>query len=152
MSAVAFLDFDQELHASRYRAGEEALALLARASRLVGGRRRGGRVLVQTRSPSHPVLAAAQRGSSSWLPAVERPVRKALRLPPYTALAVLSGPGAAELASRLEGLQATEVEISPQDSERFAVRAPSARQLSDALAATGHPEEVARVEVGPVRF
>ena len=44
--AVAFLDFDAELLAPRLRAGEEALALLARAARLVGaepaGRRRPG--------------------------------------------------------------------------------------------------------------
>ncbi|MEO6628159.1 MAG: hypothetical protein ABIP03_06265, partial [Aquihabitans sp.] len=50
--AVAFLDFDQELLALRYRAAEQALGLLARAGRIVrrgsGGR---GRVLVQTRTP-----------------------------------------------------------------------------------------------------
>jgi len=40
VDGVAFLDFDQELLAPRFRAAEEALALLARASRLVGGRRR----------------------------------------------------------------------------------------------------------------
>ncbi|MEZ5178874.1 MAG: hypothetical protein R2746_11525 [Acidimicrobiales bacterium] len=33
--AVAFLDFDQELLAPLYRAGEQALALLARAARVV---------------------------------------------------------------------------------------------------------------------
>ena len=33
---VAFLDFDQELLAPRYRAAEEALALLVLASRLLG--------------------------------------------------------------------------------------------------------------------
>ena len=38
--AVAFLDFDQELLAPRYRAAEQALALLARAARLVGRPRR----------------------------------------------------------------------------------------------------------------
>ena len=37
--AVAFLDFDQELLAPRHTAGEQALALLARAARLVGGAR-----------------------------------------------------------------------------------------------------------------
>ena len=38
---------------------EQALVLLARASRVVGGRR--GRVAVQTRSPDHAVIAAALR-------------------------------------------------------------------------------------------
>ena len=43
--AVAFLDFDQELLAPRYRAAEQALGLLARAARVVGrqGRRRPAR-------------------------------------------------------------------------------------------------------------
>src|SRR5262249_32038650 len=43
VGTVVFLDFDQELLAPRYRAGEQALALLARASRVVGGRAGRGR-------------------------------------------------------------------------------------------------------------
>ncbi len=35
---VVFLDFDQELHAPRYRAAEQAMWLLVRAARLLGGR------------------------------------------------------------------------------------------------------------------
>ena len=35
---VAFLDFDQELLAPRYRAAEQAFGLLARAARLIGGK------------------------------------------------------------------------------------------------------------------
>ena len=38
---VAFLDFDQELLAPRYRAGEEAMSLLIQAARLVGERDKG---------------------------------------------------------------------------------------------------------------
>jgi primosomal protein N' (replication factor Y) (superfamily II helicase) len=102
IGAVVFLDFDQELLGPRYRAGEEALALLARASRLVGGRRLGGRVLVQTRAPTHPVIEAALLADPDRLLASEEPVRRALRLPPFAALALLSGPGAAELAGVLE--------------------------------------------------
>ena len=90
--AVAFVDFDQELLAPRVRAGEEALALLAHASRLVGGRR--GRVLVQTRIPDHPAIRAAVRADPGVLASDEWEVRRALRLPPVTAVAVVSGPGA----------------------------------------------------------
>ncbi len=104
VGAVAFLDFDQELLAPRFRAGEEALALLARASRLVGGRQRAGKVLVQTRAPSHPVIEAAVLADPGRLAASEEAVRKALRLPPFSALAVLSGPGARELAGALTAL------------------------------------------------
>ena len=58
---VAFLDFDQELLAPRYRAAEQALGLLARAARRVGPVTGGGRLLVQTRLPDHEVLEAARR-------------------------------------------------------------------------------------------
>ena len=102
VGVVAFVDFDQELLAPRYRAGEEALALLSRASRIVGGRQHGGRVLVQTRVPAHPVVEAALLADPGRLLMSEEPVRKALRLPPFAALALLSGPGAAELAGVLE--------------------------------------------------
>ena len=57
--AVAFLDFDSELLAPRFRAGEEALGA---AGPGVAARRwatAGGRVLVQTRVPDHPVIDAA---------------------------------------------------------------------------------------------
>ncbi|HEV7687611.1 MAG TPA: hypothetical protein VGQ80_13630, partial [Acidimicrobiia bacterium] len=40
--AVAFLDLDAELLAPRYRAAEEAMALVTRAARLLGDRSKGG--------------------------------------------------------------------------------------------------------------
>ena len=90
--AVAFVDFDQELLAARVKAGEESLALLAHASRLVGGR--DGHVLVQTRLPDHPVVQAALLADPGLLNAAEMAVRTALRLPPVTAVALVSGPAA----------------------------------------------------------
>jgi primosomal protein N' (replication factor Y) (superfamily II helicase) len=162
VGAVAFLDFDQELLASRYRAAEEALALLARASRLVGGRQRAGKVLVQTRAPGHPVIEAALLADPGRLAASEQPVRKALRLPPFAALAVLSGPGARELAGalekpdgplkRLDGAPDEPVELSELADERWVVRAADHASLADALVAAGRPSERVRIEVDPVRF
>jgi primosomal protein N' (replication factor Y) len=172
VGAVAFLDFDQELLAARYRAGEEALALLARASRLVGGRQRAGKVLVQTRAPSHPVIEAALLADPGRLATSEEAVRKALRLPPFSALAILSGPGARELASALRGgftgdlpgdrveldgvpagdLPGERVELSELGDDRWVVRAADHASLADALAAVGRPSERVRVDVDPVRF
>jgi len=163
VGAVAFLDFDQELLASRYRAGEEALALLARASRLVGGRQRAGKVLVQTRAPGNPVIEAALLADPGRLAASEEPVRKALRLPPFAALAVLSGPGARELAGALEKLDGATapvhrevpgepLELSELADGRWVVRAADHASLADALAAAGRPSERVRIEVDPVRF
>ncbi len=163
VGAVAFLDFDQELLAPRYRAGEEALALLARASRLVGGRQRDGKVLVQTRVPGHPVIEAALLADPGRLAASEEAVRKALRLPPFAALAVLSGPGARELADALEKLDvakvtrhgqtaAERVELSEVGEDRWVVRASDHANLADALAAVGRPSERVRIDIDPVRF
>ncbi|HXW79384.1 MAG TPA: hypothetical protein VEJ84_07780, partial [Acidimicrobiales bacterium] len=155
--AVAFLDFDQELLAPRYRAGEQALALLARASRIVGGRTTsGGAVVVQTRLPSHPVIVAAAAADPARLAAEEEPVRKALRFPPYAALAALVGPGAAELASSLaeagDREPAAAVEVNPLADDHWLVRGANYEHLANMLATTPRPTNRVRVEVGPVRF
>jgi primosomal protein N' (replication factor Y) (superfamily II helicase) len=108
--AVVFLDFDQHLLAPRLRAHQEAMALLARASRLAGGRRaRGerapGRVVVQTRLPDHPVLTAAAVADPGRLADHEMEIRRQLRFPPVTALAAVSGPVAPEFIERLRATQ-----------------------------------------------
>ena len=152
VDAVVFLDFDQELLAPRYRASEEAIGLLARASRLVEGRWRGGRVLVQTRTPTHPVVKAALLADPGLVSSAERPVRRALRLPPYSAIALLSGPGAKIMAADLAAAS-TELEVSgPDNGGRFLARAPDHDRLADALATCPRPRERVRVEVGPSRF
>ncbi|MGD0743089.1 MAG: hypothetical protein ABSA31_07385 [Acidimicrobiales bacterium] len=155
-SAVAFLDFDQELLAPRYRAGEEALALLALASRLVGGRGaaaggRSGPVVVQTRIPEHEVLRAAGLGLPGPCAAAEAARRGDLGLPPYRAVAVVSGPGAEQCASRL-GASPHGPEVARLSPDRFLVRADDPQQLADELAGAGLPLEGVRVEIDPVRL
>jgi primosomal protein N' (replication factor Y) len=148
---VAFLDFDQELLAPRYRAGEQALALLARAGRLVGGRRdRGGRVAVQTRSPSHEVIQAALHGDPARVADAERQRRSVLRFPPETALAAVSGPQAGELIERLATGSGVEI-VGPSDG-RWLLRAADHATLADALAGAGRPPGRLRVEVDPRRL
>ncbi|MGH9099079.1 MAG: hypothetical protein ACRDV8_02490, partial [Acidimicrobiales bacterium] len=124
-AAVAFLDFDQHLLAPRFNASEEALALLARAGRLTGGRP-GGVVLVQTRLPDHEVVRAAALGDPGLV--TELDLRRQLRLPPFAALAAVRGPERPELAG---------VEVSPLPDGRWLVRAPDHRALCDALAPLG---------------
>ena len=89
-SVVALLDFDQELLAPRYRASEEALALLVRAARLVGPRQRGGRLLIQTRLPDHAVVQAALHADPARLSVPDGERRELLRLPPTRAMAAIS--------------------------------------------------------------
>lgn len=147
--AVVFLDFDQELLAPRYRAGEQALALLARASRLVRGREHNGRVLVQTRWPDHPVLMAALHANPDVLVAADRPVRAELGFPPEVALARVSGAGAEEYATGLGAVSSLDVR-GPADGA-WLVRAPDNAVLADGLAAVPRPAARTRVEVDPLR-
>jgi primosomal protein N' (replication factor Y) len=153
VSVVAFLDIDQELLAARYRAGEQALALLARASRLVGGRAGGARVLVQTRVPGHEVLDAALHADPGRLAAAESERRAALGFPPFAALGAVSGDGAGDFAAALAAAPAgSSLEVlGPDDGGRYLLRAPTHQQLCDALAATPRPSGRLRVEVDPLR-
>jgi primosomal protein N' (replication factor Y) (superfamily II helicase) len=150
---VAFLDFDQELLAPRFRAGEQALWLLVRAARLVGPRSGGGRMLVQTRLPRHEVLEAAVRADPGLLSAAEEPRRRLLKLPPYSALGALTGDRPALDAASV-ALRQTGVQVSDSGRAGLLVRAPTPEALADALAealAAGRPAGRLRAEVDPLR-
>lgn len=150
---VAFLEFDSEMLAPRFRASEQALALLVRAGRLAP------EVLVQTFVPDHPVLRAARAGDPDIVTATERERRLRLGLPPYGALALVSGTGAADLVARLpvarlplaEG--GVEVgEFGGVGVERFLVRSGAWMSLGEVLnAAERTPGARVRVEVDPPR-
>ncbi len=148
--AVCFVELDQELLAPRVGAAEQALALLARAARLVGPRSAGGRVLVQTRLPRHPAVLAALHGDPARLASDERPVREALGFPPFTALARISGAAAAAFVDALAGRP--EVDVGEPADGRWLVRAPTTAALCNALAATSRPSGRLRVEVDPPRL
>ena len=77
--------------------------------------------------------------------------RAALRLPPETALAVVSGAAAAAFVDQLVALERPAVEVLGPSDGRWLVRAPDQAVLSDALAAAGRPPGRLRVEVDPRR-
>ena len=151
VAAVVFLDFDQELLAPRQRASEQALALLARGARLAGGRRDGGRLVVQTRQPDHPVVQAAVLADPSIVATAEREQRRALALPPCGAQAKVSGAGAETFIAALRAAADTAVGIRGPVGGHFLLRAPSHEPLLDLLARTPRPAERLRVEVDPLR-
>jgi len=155
---VAFLEFDSELLAPRFRAGEQALALIARAARLVAGPdgalrgdRAPGRVLVQTRQPRHPVLEAAVSADPGVLAAAESAMREALGLPPFSALAVVSGAAADVYGAALRSAAPPGVQVTGPVDAAWSVRAPDHASLCDLLASVPRPAGRLRVEVDPVR-
>ena len=146
---VVFLEFDQELLAPRTRAAEQAMALLVRAARLLGCRADGGRLVVQTRQPDHEVLQAALHADPGRLVAEESARRRVLDLPPFSALAQVSGPEAAEFVRRLGRPSGIDV-LGPRDGA-WLVRAPDPGRLADVLAAVERPAGRLRIEVDPHR-
>jgi primosomal protein N' (replication factor Y) len=146
---VAFLDFDRELLAPRYRSGEQAMALLARAARLVGPRARGGRILVQTFLPQHVVLQAAVQADPGRLADDERKHREALGLPPFGAYAEISGTGSDEFVASLPEAEGVVVAAT---GDGFVARGPDWMTLGEVLSHGERPPgSRLRVAVDPPR-
>ena len=147
LAAVVFVDLDQELMAPRIRATDEAMSLLALASRLVRGRQ--GRVVIQTRLPEHPVVEAAVLADPELALAGQDELRRLLRFPPYAAIALVHGGGAPDWVAQLEGVDVS----GPDQDGRWMVKAADSVRLCDALAAVPRPVTGSlRVAVDPARI
>ena len=152
--AVVFLDLDQELLAPRYRAAEQAFGLVARAARAVAASARtpgrgGGRLVLQTRSPDHEVVQAAVHADPSRVSDAERDRRQLLHLPPYAAMAEVSGAAGPAFIDALGAPSG--VEVAAVAEGRWLLRAADHRTLCDALAVVRRPPGRLRIEVDPLR-
>lgn len=147
---VAFLDLDQELLAPRYRAAEEALALLVLASRRVGGRADDGSVVVQTRRPDHEVVAAALRADPSLVSRSEAPRRRLLGFPPAASIALVGGAAAPAYVERVGAPDG--VQVSESDDGQWLLRSRTPGRLQDHLATVERPPGRLRLQVDPVRL
>ena len=146
---VAFLDLDRELLAPRYRAGEQAMALIVRAARLVGPRQRGGRILLQTFLPDHDVVQAALLADPGRLAAAERERRRLLALPPYGAIAEIEGAGSDEFVGSIPPVEG--VAIAGADG-RYVARAAEWMLLGATINAGVRPPGARlRIAVDPPR-
>ncbi|MDW3218825.1 MAG: hypothetical protein R8F63_09460 [Acidimicrobiales bacterium] len=146
---IVFLDLDQELLRPTQRAPEQALALLARAARLLGPRGDNGRLVLQTRQPEHEVVQAAVRADPSIVAVAERDRRQATGAPPYGAEALVSGAGAEAFVEAFG--EPDDVQVRGPVDDRWLLRAPSHPPLLDALARTPRPAARLRIEVDPLR-
>lgn len=145
---VVFLDFDRELLAPRFQAHEQAMALLVRASRLVGPRSRKGRILIQTSFPDHDVVRAAVEGNPGILTDAETERRRTLGLPPFSALAVVEGDGVDRCVESLVGVEGL---VISRHRGRALIRAVDHRRLSNAWMSVPAPiRSLVRIEVDPL--
>ncbi len=146
---VVILDLDQELLAPRQRAVEQIMALLVRAARLLGPRRGGGTLVLQTRQANHEVVRAIQAGNPAIVALAERDRRRSAKLAPYGAQALISGAGAAEFIRNLG--QPLGVRILGPLADRYLLQADVHQPLLEALEVTTRPNARLRIEVDPYR-
>jgi primosomal protein N' (replication factor Y) len=83
---VVFLDFDNELFAPTYRAGEQAWTLLIHAIRLLKGSSRA-LIVLQSQDASNPQYSDFVEPEPRQFIEREQNKRKAMQLPPYAAMA-----------------------------------------------------------------
>lgn len=180
LTLVGVVDADLGLAGGDLRAAERSFALLHQVSGRAGRAEAPGRVLLQTVTPGHPVMAALLSGDAEKFLAEEaaqrRPTaRDPIGWPPFGRLAALivSGPQEAEVeaacralaraAPRAEGLAVLGPAPAPlailrgQHRRRFLLRAargvPVQAPLRAWLEATEVPRSVrVAVDVDPVSF
>ena len=108
-------------------------------------------MVVQTRQPRHPAILAAVSADPGILAAAESTVRRALALPPFSALAVVSGAEAEAYGVALRRAAPDGVEVSGPVDGAWSVRARDHDALCGLLASVARPPGRLRVEVDPVR-
>ena len=134
VDTVVFLDIDQEISAPRYRASEISLTLVIHAARLVARSSSRGLVLVQTFLADHALLRGLASHDLDEFTSDEMSRRKLMSLPPFGALAQLSGKGVDTVADNLRSNVLLQVSATAQDS--VLVKAQSWNDLADGLAAS----------------
>jgi len=141
---VIFVDFDQYLLAPRESARRAAVTAVGKAGRLVGSRRDGrGAVVLQTRRSEDPVLRALEDGDVGGLVSGDVEEARLLSLPPYGAVAEVSGECA---TSFIQGLAGSPVSVG-SDGRTFVVRASDVATLTSALRSVPRPSGRIRLAV-----
>ncbi len=105
VTLVAVLAADGLLHRADYRASERAFQTLTQVAGRSGRGAAGGRVLVQTYSPEHPVVQAVQQHDYAQFARATLAQRQQMNYPPACRLLLL----------RFSGLDAVSVEMAAQD-------------------------------------
>ena len=102
VTLVGVVDADTGLYLPDFRSAERTFQLLAQVAGRAGRGPKGGRVLVQTRHPTHHALVWAQQHDTEGFLRQERQIREDPPYPPATSLVnlLVSGPNEGEVGRR----------------------------------------------------
>jgi primosomal protein N' (replication factor Y) len=96
VTLVGVINADTALHFPDFRAAERTFQLVTQVAGRTGRGERGGRVLVQTFSPDHPAILAAQRHDYLMFASNELPSRHEFGYPPASSMIRIVIRGACE--------------------------------------------------------
>ncbi|MEM8663821.1 MAG: primosomal protein N' [Pseudomonadota bacterium] len=152
LQLVVVVDADLGLDNADPRAGERTFQLLTQVTGRAGRVSEGGRALLQTHAPDHPVIEAMIKGDAAAFYAEETALRREGALPPFQRLAAIvvsatdrsEGYAHAAALARTAPTEGIEV-LGPAEAPlailrgryrfRLLVRAPRATPLQDILGA-----------------
>ncbi|MDH4082895.1 MAG: primosomal protein N' [Nitrospira sp.] len=122
---VGILQADSGLHVSDFRSAEQTYQLLIDAASVASPASVGGRVIVQTRFPTHHAVQALLSGDPDRFYEEERAARQLLYYPPLCHIAELSVIGKSlEIVEEAAKRWATELSRSAHDQESLIVLGP----------------------------
>ena len=143
---VAFLDFDNEVFAPTYRAGEHAWTLLILAARLLRGSK-APVVILQTNDATNPALARFTAPNAAAVIQSETETRRALGLPPFVAFARVE---ASEASRPVLDSAPLGVDVAAVGETSWLVRGADVALFADFCAELRRAQ--ARVYVDPQRY
>jgi len=167
VTLVGVVAADMSLHLPDFRAGERTFQLLAQVSGRAGRGDLPGEVIIQTYTPGHPAVIAAETADFETFAAAELADRRSIGFPPFMKLACLTLRGPAEarvamfacklaeriLAHAAAGLSVTDALPAPRAKAKgefryqILLRAATMRQiqppLRQAVAETKLPADMA---------
>ena len=131
VTLVGVLNADIQLHVPDFRAGERSYQLLTQVAGRAGRGDVPGEVLIQTYTPHHPAIEAAQKMDASIYLEQDLLFRKQMNYPPYAHLVLITFKGVveAEVASHIEGFM---TRLSPLLPETVQVAPPMPAPLARA--------------------
>ena len=143
---VAFLDFDNEVFAPTYRAGEHAWTLLVLAARLLRGAK-DPVVILQSNDATNPALARFATPDPVAVIETETATRRALGLPPFVAFARVE---AGDASRGLLDASPLGIDVAAAGDTSWLVRGADPALFSDFCAELRRAQ--ARVYVDPQRY
>jgi primosomal protein N' (replication factor Y) len=132
VTLVGVINADTALHFPDFRAAERTFQLVTQVAGRTGRGAKGGRVLVQTYSPDHPAIMAAQRHDFEGFAAYDLPLREQFGYPPFAAMAriIIRGPSEVHTSEFASAMVERMQQVASAADDEIRILGPAAAPLA----------------------